>query len=118
MTDATPPPEEKDENQPRDAAFWAKRVERLEVSDVPEGAVNLNVDGRRTVGPLQGFGKMWQKTYSVRLEGASASPAEVVKAWRERFSDFWAPGNRFLAPSTSLSPGGVALINSDLPGSR
>ena len=32
MTEATPPPEEKDEGQPRDAAYWAKRVERLEVS--------------------------------------------------------------------------------------
>src|SRR3954447_23026042 len=31
----------------RDAASWAKSVSRLNVSDVPEGAVNLNVDGRR-----------------------------------------------------------------------
>jgi hypothetical protein len=37
MTEATPPPKEKGEKQPRDAAFWAQRVERLEVSDVPEG---------------------------------------------------------------------------------
>ena len=33
MTEATPPPEHRDEKQPRDAAFWAQRVERLEVSD-------------------------------------------------------------------------------------
>ena len=117
MAERTPYPEEQ-ERRPRDAAYWARYVETLEVSEVPEGAVNLNVDGRRTVGPLQGFGKMWQKTYHVRLEGAGASPAEVVKAWRERFPDFWAPGNRFLVPSTGLSPGGVALINSDIPGSR
>jgi hypothetical protein len=119
MTGRTPHPEEhREERRPRDAGYWARYVETLEVSDVPEGAVNLNVDGRRTVGPLQGFGKMWQKTYHVRLEGASASPTEVVRAWRERFPDFWAPGNRFLAPSTGLAPGGVALINSDIPGSR
>jgi hypothetical protein len=123
MTDQSPQSQERNEGrqpdrEPRDAAHWARYVERLKVSEVPEGAVNLNVEGRRTVGPLQGFGKMWQKTYHVRLEGAGVSPAVVVKTWRERFPDFWAPGNRFLAPSTGLSPGGVALINSDVPGSR
>ena len=50
MTEASPPPGEKGEKQPRDAAFWAQRIERLEVSDVPEGAANVNVQGRREVG--------------------------------------------------------------------
>ncbi|MCA1848861.1 MAG: hypothetical protein LC704_07745 [Actinobacteria bacterium] len=79
MTEASPPPEEKKETQPRDAAFWARRVDRLEVSDVPEGAANVNVQGRREVGALQGFGKLWQKTYRVRLTGVEATPAEVVQ---------------------------------------
>jgi hypothetical protein len=73
----------------RDAAFWAKRVGRLEVSDVPEGVVNLNVQGRREVGALQGFGKLWQKTYGVCLEGAAATPVGVVEAWKENFDKFW-----------------------------
>lgn len=102
----------------RDEDHWARYVETLEVTDVPEGAVNLNVEGRRVVGPLQGFGKMWQKTYRVRLEGVEATPEEVVRVWRERFPEFWAPGNRFLVPSAGLSPGGVALINGDVPGGR
>ena len=51
----------------RDAASWAKAVSTLNVADVPEGAVNLNVEGRRLASPIQGFGKMWQKTYQVRL---------------------------------------------------
>ena len=38
-------------------------VEKLEVSDVAEGAANVNVQGRREVSALQGFGKLWQKTY-------------------------------------------------------
>jgi hypothetical protein len=37
MTEQVPEPEELRKKQPRDAAFWAKWVERLEVSDVPEG---------------------------------------------------------------------------------
>jgi hypothetical protein len=38
-------------------------VEKLEVSDVAEGAANVNVQGRREVSASQGFGKLWQKTY-------------------------------------------------------
>ena len=47
---------------PRDAASWAKKVDRLEV-DPREGVRGTNVAGRRLTGPVQGFGKMWQKTY-------------------------------------------------------
>ena len=107
-----------DERQPRDAAHWARYVETLEVPEVPQGAVNLNVEGRRVVGPLQGFGKMWQKTYAVRLEGASVSPAEVVESWKENFGRFWPKENRFYAPLAGIVPGEVALLGSDAPGSR
>ena len=62
----------------REAAGWAKSVSQLTISEVPEGALNLNVEGRRLTSPIQGFGKMWQKTYQVRL------PAERVSAAEER----------------------------------
>jgi hypothetical protein len=96
MTDRTPQdPEQKEERQPgrepRDAAFWARRIERLEVPEVPEGAVNLNVSARREVGALQGFGQLWQKTYRVELSGAEVTPAEVVRIWKERFPEFQPP---------------------------
>ena len=45
--------------EPRDAAYWAKNVTTLKLGEVPAEAVNLNVTGRRVVGPVQGFGKMW-----------------------------------------------------------
>lgn len=94
---------------PRDAEHWAKPVSTLHVEDVPEGAVNL-VEGKRLVGPIQGFGKMWQKTYRIDLRGVDVGPAEVVKAWKENFSSFWPQGNEFYAPLTGLEPGEVALI--------
>ncbi len=115
MTAQNPWPEER---QPRDAAHWAHYVEKLEVSDVPEGVLSLNVEGRRTVGPLQGFGKMWQKTYRVRLEGIDVAPAGVVEAWKENFPRFWPKENRFYAPHSGIVPGGVALLGSGVPGSR
>jgi hypothetical protein len=111
MTTQDPRPETRE--TPRDAAHWARYVERLEV---PDGNAGPNVEGRRTVGPLQGFGKMWQKTYRARLEGGTASPAEVVGAWRERFPELSGFGEKgFRVPSSGLVPGAVALLG-DLSG--
>ncbi len=115
MTDQTPRPRERmEESSPRDdAAYWARYVERLKA---PEGIVSPNVEGHRLVGPLQGFGKMWQKTFKVRLEGASASPAEVVEAWRGRFPEITGFGKGFRVPSGGLVPGAVALLGGGLTG--
>ncbi len=95
---------------------WAGPVSHLNVEEVPAGAVNLNVDGRRLASPLQGFGRMWQKTYSVRLPGERVSPEELIATWKERFPEFWPAGNRFYGPLTGLEPGDVALLNMTLPG--
>jgi len=100
----------------RDAASWAKSVSHLNVSEVPEGALNLNVEGRRLASPIQGFGKMWQKTYQVRLPSERVSASEVIVTWKQRFPDFWPDGNRFYAPLTGIEPGEVALLNMTLPG--
>jgi len=115
MTDQTPRPQERtEERRPRDdEVHWARYVETLKV---PEGAVSPNVEGHRLVGPLQGFGKMWQKTFKVRLEGASTSPAEVVEVWRGRFPEISGFGTGFRVPSGGLVPGTVALLGGGLTG--
>ena len=100
----------------RDATSWAKSVSQLRVSEVPEGALNLNVEGRRLASPIQGFGKMWQKTYQVRLPAERVSAPEVIATWKERFPDFWPEGNRFYGPLTGIEPGDVALLNMAMPG--
>ena len=100
MTEQTPArrdeTEEKQKPEPRDAAYWARYAETLKVAGVAEGATNINVEGRRAVGPLQGFGKMWQKTYRVSLVGADVTPVEVIKTWKENYKDFWPEGNLLL----------------------
>jgi hypothetical protein len=103
------------EATPRDAGYWAKHVTRLQLGEVPPEAVNLNVTGKRVVGPIQGFGKLWQKTYRVELRDVDVTPAEVIAAWKERFGSFWPPSGRFYGPLTSIAPGDVALLNL-LPG--
>jgi hypothetical protein len=100
----------------RDATYWAKAVSRLNVSNVPEGAINLNVTGKRLAGPIQGFGKMWQKTYQVSLPRERVSPMDLIATWKQRFPDFWPEGNSFYAPLTGIEPGEVALLNMTLPG--
>ncbi len=116
MTTSSTPSNEDQAAQPRDAAYWAKQGSTFKVSRVPTGALNLNVEGRAALSPLQGFGQMWQKTYRVRLEGASVKPTEVIKAWKENFPRFWPKGNRFYVPLTGIAPGEVALINMVIPG--
>ncbi len=100
----------------RDATNWAKTVSRLDVSEMPDGAVNL-VSGKRLAGPIQGFGKMWQKTYQAALPGETVSTEELIGTWKQHFESFWPDGNRFYAPLTGIEPGEVALINARVPGS-
>jgi hypothetical protein len=92
-----------------DAENWAKPVDRLEV-DPTLGALSLNVEGRRLTGPLQGFGRLWQKTYKVQL-GDAATPSGVIAVWKERYGDFWPSFNRFYAPLAGIKPGEVGMIN-------
>jgi len=115
MSTSSNSPDEKQTVIPRDAAYWAKQTKTFKVSNAPSGALNLNVEGRQALSPLQGFGQMWQKTYRIRLEGANVQPTEVIKTWKENFPRFWPKGNRFNAPLTVIAPGEVALLNLSMP---
>jgi hypothetical protein len=95
---------------------WAKPVDSLKVDGISKDAINLNVEGRRLTGLVRGFGQMWQKTYKVRLSGASASPQEVIQEWKAHFPEFWPAGNRLFVPLTGIQPGEVGVINLSAPG--
>jgi hypothetical protein len=99
-------------------ANWSKPVDRLALGTVPTRAMNLNVEGRRLVGPVQGFGQLWQKRYRVRLEGAEATPEQVISTWKSEFGTFWPKGNSFYGPLTGIAPGDVALLNLAAPGGQ
>jgi hypothetical protein len=101
---------------PRNAASWAQPVERMKVGELPAGAMNLNVEGRRPTSPLQGFGQLWQKTYRIRLEGVQVTPAEVIQTWKANFGQFWPKGNRFYGAPTGIAPGQVAPLSISGPG--
>ncbi len=104
------------ERKRRAEGQWAKPIEALHVHESVEGADPAAVEGRRISGPLQGFGKLWQKTYRVRLEGAEKPPDQVIAAWKEDYGAFWPATSRFCAPFSGVTPGEVALISDRAPG--
>jgi hypothetical protein len=94
---------------PRNVDSWARKVDRLEV-DQREGVRGTNVAGRRLTGPVQGFGKMWQKTYRMKA-GSQLGPEQAIATWKEHFPEFWPKGNRFAGALTGINPGDVALLD-------
>ncbi len=107
----------KSENTPKNNPnSWARPVDKLKVSESPNEAINLNVDGRKLSGLTHGFGQLWQKTYKVRLSGIEITPQAVVEEWKANFSKFWPQGNNLYVPLTGIQPGEVGLINLSAPG--
>lgn len=98
----------------RDDSNWAKPVRTLESSD-REGAINANVRGRRLNAANGGFGRLFQKTFSVQI-GSKVTPQAVIATWKTRFGDFWPKGQRMFLPATGIAPGEVGLINASMPG--
>src|SRR6201987_5367979 len=94
---------------PRAAQSWAAKGDRLAV-DQRAGVRGTNVAGRRLTGPVQGFGKMWQKTYRLILPG-DITPQSAIATWKAHFPEFWPDGNRFAGALTGISPGDVALLD-------
>ena len=98
----------------RDDANWAKSG-KLDPSDVA-GALNANVRGRKLNAANGGFGRLFQKTFAVRLAGAAVTPQEVIKIWKTDFASFWPKGQKMFLPVTGIAPGEVGLINATMPG--
>jgi len=97
------------------ASAWAEPIDSIVLREVPDGAVSLNVDGLAVVGPVQGFGQLWEKTYRVRLSGSRVTPKAAVAALKTHFPSLQPPQNRFFPTSRGIAPGEVVLINAHTP---
>jgi hypothetical protein len=102
--------------QPLDVINWTQCKPTLKVSRTPTGALNLNVDGRHVLGPLQGFGQLWQKIFRIKLKSQRLTAGEVMRVWKEQFSSFWPSWDHFYASATGIATGEVMLINMLIPG--
>jgi len=97
-------------------AGWAPRVKRLHVIERPEGAFTKNMDKRRIVGQLQGFGQMWEKTYWLNIKKPGLKTEDVIKAMQEHFLEFQPSVNSFYPTSKGIAPGEMIFIDSKTPG--
>jgi hypothetical protein len=88
-------------------------VDRLTETRV--GSPAANVVGRRLTGPVQGFGKMWRKTYRMNI-GPGIAPQRAIATWKEHFAEFWPQGSKFEPSLTGISPGEVALLDVGIGG--
>jgi anti-anti-sigma factor len=96
---------------------WARSVERLGIKDVPAEAMNINVHGRQTTSPVQGFGQLWDKKYRLRVSDSKLDLQQIISIWRSEFPNFWPAGNLlFTSGEAAITPGTVAVLNLRLPG--
>ena len=93
---------------PRDAQNWAAKVDRLEVGE-EQAAAGYNISGRRLTGPQQGFGRLWQRTYTTNV-GDVVSPQDLIADWKQHFGEYWPKGATFHTALTGVSPGAVSSI--------
>ena len=86
---------------------WAPAIRRM----ATDGAATLpsTLEGRELAGPLQGFGRMFQKTYRVRIPGHA--PEDVISFWKEHFGELWPRDQRFRSPAEGLRLGEIGVID-------
>jgi pyruvate/2-oxoglutarate dehydrogenase complex dihydrolipoamide dehydrogenase (E3) component/anti-anti-sigma regulatory factor len=95
---------------------WAKPVSELFVPEMPKEARNLNVNGLRAVGPVNGFGQLCQKVFRLHINDPAITPEQAVAAFKENFPSFQPPFNRFYPSPGGIQAGEVVLIDSMTPG--
>ncbi len=83
---------------------------------MPKEARNLNVHGRRATGPVNGFGRLWQKIYRLYISDPDISPESAIAALKTNFPNFQPSYNRFFPSPAGIQPGEIVLIDSMTPG--
>jgi len=100
----------------RDTAYWAKPVVRLSILAMRPEAINRNVNGLRVVGPVDGFGQLWQKRYRLGVAKAGSTPEDLIMMLKQNFPRFQPSCNRFYPTENGIQPGEVVAIDSSTPG--
>jgi len=104
------------DSTPSNLNCWSPYIDTLQVPTMPAGVINLNVNGRKTAGPIQGYGQLWEKTYKLHLTDVGLSPLQVIEIMKTNFTGFQPPQNRFYPSERGIKPGEIIIINASTPG--
>ncbi len=91
-----------------DEGNWAANVDRLHVAGSRQDKA-FNLEGRRVAGPQQGFGPLYDRTFTIEI-GDIVTPEKLVSDWRAHFGDFWPKSATFYGNITSIQAGDVAPL--------
>ena len=91
---------------------WAANGHRLCRSAGADRAPTTawGVTGRRVTGPEQGFGRLWQRTYTCPIGDVRPRRSEAIAEWRAHFGEFWPGRQPVLRRVEGINPGDVAPI--------
>ena len=100
----------------RDRSYWAKPIVQLSIPAMPPEAINRNMNGWHVVGPVDGFGQLWQKSYQLKVDKPGFTPEAVIRELKQNFPSFQPSYNRFYPTEKGIQPGEVVAIDSSTPG--
>ena len=100
----------------RDNKGWSTLKSKLIVSDNRPNAININVNNRTVLGPLQGFGSVLEKEYKLQIPNSQLSAQELMSKFRSSFITLQPPQNVFYPSSKGIEAGETVLIDSSTPG--
>ena len=100
----------------RNLKHWAKPAGAISLADRVTGARNLNVNDRRAVGPVNGFGRLCQIIFRLYIKGEAITPEAAIAALKQNFPSFQPSFNRFSPSPAGIAPGEIVLIDSMTPG--
>jgi anti-anti-sigma regulatory factor len=101
---------------PIDTEYWGVAAARLTIPEFPPEAINMNIKGHRIVGPVDGFGALWQKRYRLPIVNPDLSPEKIIDILKNEFPNFQPEYNHFYPGSRGIVPGEIIAIDSSTPG--
>ncbi len=102
--------------EPQDMENWTGPVSRMKAPPFPPEAWNRNINGRLAVGPVNGFGQLWQKIYRLKVSDPAISPEQAIREMKENFPSLQPEYNRFYPSPAGIRPGEIVAIDSSTPG--
>ncbi len=95
---------------------WAKDLNKIHTIENHPEACQRNVKNRTLSGPLQGFGPLWEKTYTLTYKRKDITPETIIETLKKEFPRFQPKGNYFYPSSRGIVPGEVVLLDAFTPG--